>query len=116
VTVWAGVLYGLTALTALGWAVVLGRPPRRRWLRPALRITLVLADLWLGTLAFDAAYGPQKWLVVPVVIVNAVLLLGLVQYFTGATLHKDVTGRYGGLSSMSREETMRANGWDPRRR
>jgi hypothetical protein len=111
-----GTVIALTVLAVGGWAIQLGR--RRRGAavstRLAVVITLLAVDGWLWAAAGDAAFGPIRWLVGPLVLVNAVLAMGAIYGLTGFQAHKDfargAAARAGAL--LGHDESTRAIGRD----
>lgn len=78
--------------------------------RSAVVATVLLAlDLWLWDVALDGLWGPQRVLVAPLALANALLSFGVIHTLTGFGLHSDdkvfarSTGLYGGFRGALRD-------------
>jgi hypothetical protein len=88
-----------------------GRPAPVRGILVAVG---VLADWWLFDAAFAHQFGPQRWLLVPLILVNVLLAFGAIYGGTGLRMHDDGSTLGGGTMGMllGRDASLRANGYD----
>jgi hypothetical protein len=78
------VLVVLSVAMIGSWVLYVKRLRGHRNVRTGLIIlTLLLLDGWLWNVAFDSHFGPQRWLIGPLAILNAVAALGVVTGGTG---------------------------------
>jgi hypothetical protein len=78
------VLIVLSVVAIGSWVLYAKRLRGRRSVRTGLIIlTLLVLDGWLWDVALQSHFGPQRWLIGPLAILNAVVALGLVTGSTG---------------------------------
>lgn len=82
--------------------------------RGILVLAALLADWWLFEFAFAHRFGPQTWLLIPLVAVNVVVAFGAIYGGTGLRMHDDGLTLGGGTMGMllGRDASLRTDGYD----